>query len=93
MNKIEAIRGFITFFLIVLVLSSVFFTVRFIASKRTFKEDTKAVSNSNNGVTMGGYINSLNNFDSRYDLNNDGVINSYDYYLLQPLINQTSNND
>jgi len=93
MNKIEAIRGFITFFIVILVLFSVFFTIRFIVSKKTLKEDTKAGSNSNNTITMEGYINSLNNFDSKYDLNNDGVINSYDYYLLQPLINQTSNNN
>ena len=93
MNKIEAVRGFITFFLIALILISVFFTIKFIASKKTFKEDTEAVSNSNNGPTIEGYTNSLGSFDSKYDLNNDGIINSYDYYLLQLLINQTPNNN
>ena len=52
MNKIEAIRGFITFFIVILVLFSVFFTIRFIVSKKTLKEDTKAGSNSNNTITM-----------------------------------------
>lgn len=102
MNKIEAIRGFISFLLILIVFVSALFTVRYLMSKRTPKEDTKAgsepvmlvpsdqdtggSSGSGDMFTIDGYYDSLENYNSMYDLNNDGVINSYDYYLLQSLV-------
>ncbi|MFH1565618.1 MAG: hypothetical protein ABIB98_00250 [bacterium] len=42
MNKAEGIRGFLTFCLLLLVVVFLFFSVKFIISKRTLKEESKA---------------------------------------------------
>ena len=114
MNKVEGFKGFVTFCLILIAIVLLFFSVRFIISKRTLKDESKAsvvipesVISSDNvlppatqvppvaeePLSLQGGQQALSLQDFRYDLNKDGVVNMYDYYLLVFLLNQTPNNN
>jgi len=113
MNKIEGLRGFLTFCLLLLALIILFLSVRFIISKRTLREESEASSVSQEKpmleeipvaapsgaqvsiepVSAQGFQQALSEQDLRYDLNEDSIVNMYDYYLLVSLSNQTPDNN
>lgn len=96
MNKIEGVRGFLTFCLIVAAFVFLFITVKFIISQRTLRDNSKAEQENilpeDINLSLTGFQKALSSYDVSYDLNKDKVINMYDYYLLVPLLNQASNN-
>jgi len=100
MNKVEAIRGFLTFLVIFLVILTSFLSVKFIMSNRSLKGQSSAVipsklpaepvvpDSGKSALSMDGFNKAELNFDPAYDLNSDGVINMYDYYLLGSSLNK-----